>query len=78
MYNFLNNNNTLLTLLNKNFNHIEFELIIKFLKKFNFIQLYKYFKTFEVVFNLPNLCLNCFQKLDKLELVNIKLIKFFF
>jgi hypothetical protein len=57
---------------------MEFELIIKFLKKFNFIQLYKYFKTFEVLFNLPNLCLNCFPKLDKLELVNIKLIKFFF
>jgi hypothetical protein len=76
--NFLLKNNILLTILNKNLNYNEFELIFKFLKKFNFIQLYKYFKTFELIFHLPNLCFNCIQKLETSELLNIKLIKFFF
>ena len=80
MYNFLNNNSNLLTLLNKNFNYIEFELILKFIKNFTFIQIYKYFKTFEILFNLYNLCNICLPKLHTIKLfnINIKLIKFFF
>jgi hypothetical protein len=78
MYNFLINNPNLLLTLNKNFSYIEFEFIFKFLKKFNFVQVYKYFKTFEILFDLPDLCIKCFPKLDNFKLLNIKLIKFFF
>jgi hypothetical protein len=65
-----------------NFNHgltkNEFDFINNFCNHLTLSELYKYFKTLEKLLNLKNLCNSFFIKLSKFELLNIRLIKFFF